>query len=138
MSSFIVQHSFHDFQIPQRETDGHVSLTKMAAAYPAKKISHFLANGGTKEFLDALSSNAGIPALELLSSTVGGDHGGTWAHPQVAVKFAAWLSPEFEVWATGTLLQVLTGTLPPMQPVEPLKQIGPSVEERLLMLVKSM
>ena len=34
------------------------------------------------------------------------------SNPDISIKFAAWLSPEFEVWAMQTLRQVISGEIP--------------------------
>lgn len=32
---------------------------------------------------------------------------GTWVHERLALKFAAWLSPKFELWVYDTIMQVM-------------------------------
>ncbi|NER92254.1 KilA-N domain-containing protein [Moorena sp. SIO3A2] len=41
---------------------------------------------------------------------------GVWCHPELAIKCAAWISPEFEVWAMRTLRQVIEGGFTPNSP----------------------
>ena len=82
----------------------------MAKAYPRKRMSDFLSAKQTNAYLEALSSDTGISVSQLLTVNKGNSASfdqGTWAHAEVAVKFAAWLSPEFEVWAMRTLVQVI-------------------------------
>jgi hypothetical protein len=88
----------------------------MAKAYPRKKLNDFLRNKQTKAYVEALSVNTGIPALELIEVKVGGIHSGTWAHPDLSVKFAAWLSPELEVWAMRTLFELISDRAKAVQP----------------------
>lgn len=39
--------------------------------------------------------------------TVTGPSGGTWLHPKMAVKFARWLSVDFEIWCDIQIEQIL-------------------------------
>lgn len=112
MALDILQHDYNGLAIPQRAKDGYVCLTAMAQPFN-KKVNHFLVLKQTKAFLSALSSDTGIPASALIVVLKGGSSGnqGTWAHPDVSIKFAAWLSPEFEVWAMRTLRQILSGEI---------------------------
>jgi hypothetical protein len=113
MDNSIVRHDYNGLAIPQRAKDGYVNLTAMAKTH-GKKINHFLALNQTKDYLEALSADTGIPASELLVVQKGGvpELQGTWAHPDVSIKFAAWLSPQLEVWAMRTLRQVINGEIP--------------------------
>lgn len=44
-----------------------------------------------------------------ISQTRGGrGKQGTWVHPQLALKLAAWLNPEFEVWVYATIEKLFT------------------------------
>lgn len=127
----ILTHEHNGFIIPQRKSDGYVSLTKMAAAYPNKKMNNFLRSESTNAYLEALSENTRISVFNLVQ-VVQGRNGGTWAHPEISIKFAAWLSPEFEVWAMQTLLRVMAGR---QQPQSSTKQTdGPTTEQVLQML----
>ena len=49
--------------IPQRITDGYFNATAMCRS-AGKKISHYLSNSTTRDFIQELSSNAGIPASD--------------------------------------------------------------------------
>jgi len=133
-TSAIQTHQFNSFSIPQRESDGYVSLTRMAEAYPSKKMNNFLRSKQTNAYLEALSVNTQKSVLDLITTNVGGSHSGTWAHPEVSVKFAAWLSPEFEVWAMRTLVKVINGNTP--QP-EPKYLPGPTIAEQMHMMKES-
>jgi hypothetical protein len=46
---------------------------------------------------------------KIVKQTYGGRHSGTWMHRILAVKFAAWLSPEFELWVYRTVDEILFG-----------------------------
>jgi hypothetical protein len=72
-----------------------INATQMAKPFE-KKAAHFLRMEQTQEFIEVLESK-----LKLRNSTFkivkGRHHSGTWMHQKLALKFAAWLSPEFEL-----------------------------------------
>jgi hypothetical protein len=84
----------------QRDVDNFVNLTQMAKPY-GKKVNHWMENDSTKDYLNALSSEVGIPASQLVVSLKGNSskfEQGSWAHPLVAIAFAQRLNPKFHVW----------------------------------------
>jgi len=80
----------------QVRKDGCINGTQLCKA-GNKRIGHFLELKQTKEYLQALSSNIGIPILKLITANVGGEHSGTWVHRKVAYHLAQWVSPFFAV-----------------------------------------
>jgi len=93
----LVQHSFHNIEISQREKDGYLLGTEMCKV-KTKKINDYTRLGSTILFLKALSTDTGIPVSVLIQTLKGGSGlQGTWIHPKVAINFAQWLSPEFAV-----------------------------------------
>jgi hypothetical protein len=103
-----------------------VNATEMAKIF-GKQVNHFTATDNTKAFIEAFikkQNNANsrdlnieteeyIPVktgiyseAELIKSS---QKGGTWMHRVLALKFAAWLSPDFEVWIYETIDEVLFG-----------------------------
>ncbi len=96
---------FNGHQIEFTRGDAFVNLTKMCEPY-GKRPGDFLAIGPTKEFLAALAEEFNsLPAALVVK--VEGKNGGTWAHRRIAIKCAAWLNSDFEVWMirmTGNIL----------------------------------
>ena len=84
----------------------------------------FHQNGSTKAFLDVLATNVGNPTLNLIKSERGGYHTGTWVHPQVAIKLAAWCSPEFEVAVTDLVLRYSRGEVTTEESRQTAEQLG--------------
>ena len=86
-----------------------VNATQMAKPF-GKLPAHFLANQQTKEFLDVLHSRYrnSDNASEILRVVQGGVEQGTWMHQKLALKFAGWLSPEFELWVYDRIEELLT------------------------------
>lgn len=92
------------------EAKGKVNLTKIAKACD-RELKHWLELDQTQEFLTAFSE-VGRNDLEKnqgLTIVRGGNkEQGTWACREIALKFAMWISPSFEVWcikALDTLFQ---------------------------------
>lgn len=67
-----------------------------------RSAGEYLSRGKTKEFITELK------VLNPVTEKINGDNIGTWLHKDVALDFAAWLSPEFQTW----LLRIINGILP--------------------------
>ena len=74
--------------------------------------------GKTKQFLEILSSETGIPLTELIMKGTGNCFGKkdnnkeTWVHPQVAINIAQWISPKFAVMVSEWIYELcITGKL---------------------------
>ena len=74
--------------------DVSVNATDMIRSFPNKRISDFTNLSQTQDFISLLSLKTGNTVIK---SEVG-RYGGTWMHRKLALKFAAWLSAEFEMW----------------------------------------
>lgn len=81
-----------------------VNATEMAKAFN-KHAKHFLENDQTKDFIAVLEAKVGFPTLTV---NHGGSNPGTWMHQKLALKFAAWLSPDFELWVYDRIEELLT------------------------------
>lgn len=92
--------------IQRRQVDGYVNATAMCKAN-GRHLPHYLANGRTTDYLQALSGSVGIPT-DLLKVSIGNGLNhlrGTWVHPRLAVDLARWISPGFAVWMDGWFLE---------------------------------
>ncbi len=88
-----------------------VNATQMAKIFDAK-VNHFLENDGTRAFIKAClnNRNSGFLKVEKEEDLVTSKQkSGTWMHRVLALKFAAWLSPDFEVWVYMTIDFMLFG-----------------------------
>lgn len=94
----IITYEVNSVSIGQRSEDGYLNLTKMAKAN-GKLIADYLRLESTKEFLNELSVDMGIPISSLVEVVKGGSRleQGTWAHPEVAIDCAQWCSAKFRV-----------------------------------------
>lgn len=87
-----------------------VNATEMAKMFPNKRMSDFLQNQGTEEFLNECLKNGnsrylGVENREDLVTSV--QKSGTWMHRVLALKFASWLNPAFELWVYMTIDRLL-------------------------------
>ncbi|OKO96209.1 DNA-binding protein [Xenorhabdus eapokensis] len=67
--------------------------------------------------LDSTSSASRTKVLRFvkrtgLVKTKAGSQGGTWLHPKLAVRFARWLSVDFEIWCDEQIDALIRGTQP--------------------------
>lgn len=88
-----------------------VNATEMAKAFD-KNVGHFMENESTRRFLDACLNNRNSDYLGIKSEEdliISRQKSGTYMHRILALKFAAWLSPDFEVWVFSTIEQILFG-----------------------------
>jgi len=114
--NFIINR-FANINIRQRSNDGYVSATDMCKVNANKNLSDFLKNKDTLEYLDALQADIksnpklDFSSLKLVEIYRGGNHPGTWIHPEVAIKLAGWISKEFEVKVNRWVLRFLYGDL---------------------------
>jgi hypothetical protein len=82
-----------------------VNATEMAKIF-GKRIDVFLKSDHANEFINVLEftpfgGNSSPLKREEIIQTKG--QSGTWMHRILALKFAAWLDPKFEVWVFTTI-----------------------------------
>lgn len=97
----------------EQNNDILVNATEMAKVF-GKKTELFLKSENTKAFIGVLirQPNGGrIKNLERKDIIQNRGRNGVYFHRLLAIKFAAWLSPEFEVWVFSTIESVLFGEL---------------------------
>lgn len=95
--------SFNDNPVTFR-ADHFVNASEMAKPF-GKQPAHFLRLKQTQSFMLALqyaNSHSEVVRVEN-----GGKNPGTWMHEKLALKFAAWLSPEFELWVFDRIQELL-------------------------------
>lgn len=124
---YLFQETQINFLLNGTDQNVMINATEMAKAF-GKRIDHFLETKSTKDFISALeftaftvnSINNSSPEfsqydknskskrpLETIISTHG--QNGTLFCEELALKFAAWLSPEFEVWVYSQIKEITFG-----------------------------
>ena len=88
-----------------------VNATQMAKIF-GKEVARFMENDSTENFIQAClktrnSAFLNIQNREDLYTSV--QKTGTWMHRILALKFAAWLDPDFEVWVYSTMDKIVFG-----------------------------
>ena len=98
------------YQLEYREEDGFINITNLCKA-GGKEFKNWNKNDKTKRFLDVLSSSVLIRTDEIIKYESGSIYERcTWAHPQVAINIAQWISPEFDVLVSKWVYEImLTG-----------------------------
>ena len=94
-----------------KENDMMINATEMAKIF-GKQVEAFMRNDDTKNFIQAClkSENSrflGVENEEDLYTSA--QKSGTWMHRVLALKFAAWLNSDFEVWVYSTIESLLFG-----------------------------
>lgn len=102
-----------------------INATEMARPF-RKQIGHFLALQGTRDYILLLESryrdsDIGGTARDVLRVIKGGvpELQGTWMDEKLALKFAAWLSPEFELWVYDRIQELITTGSTRLQGIPP-------------------
>jgi len=130
------QNNLHTLLQP-RETDGYFNATLMCKAY-GKHLPHWLSNQATKDVVNALSLEVGIPTSKLIEVVRGrGDkvQQGTWVHPDLAVQLAQWLDPSFALFVSRLVRDWFANHNKPKQPALP--ETYEAALEQLLETVRS-
>lgn len=97
--SNIIKHQFNGMDI-SFEGKEKVSLTDMWKASGSVETQHpkfWLGNDEPKRFMNKLAENLNVTPSYLLN-VKRGKYGGTWAHWQIALAYAQYLSPEFHMF----------------------------------------
>lgn len=81
-----------------------INATEMLKVFPKKRMNDFTNSKQTQAFIEVLEGKTEIPVLVV---NHGGKHPGTWMHETLALKFAAWLSPDFELWVYERIKELL-------------------------------
>lgn len=99
--------TYGESQIRTR-SDEKVNLTDMwkaSGADPERRPGDWLAQDGTRRFCEYLADTVPGGIENLAEKSRGGATGGgaTWAHWQLAIAYARYLSPAFHVWCNEVI-----------------------------------
>jgi len=108
-------YNYDGYQISFAFEDSSKMINATMMAKPFKKYpADFLRLKQTKLFIAALEKRYGNPhnenSREILRIIQAGDAKlqGTWMDEKLALKFAAWLNPDFELWVWDRIYELLT------------------------------
>jgi hypothetical protein len=90
-----------------------INATEMAKIFD-KQVNEFTSSDRTKAFIASCLKNGnsrflGFNIEKEEDLVVSRQRNGTWMHRLLALKFAAWLNPDFEVWVYCTIEHLLFG-----------------------------
>jgi hypothetical protein len=121
MNTQILKYNDQEVEFEFNKQNVMVNATEMAKIF-GKQVNHFMDTDGTRKFIDAcLKFNSrkngnseyknspffGIEKEDDL--IISNQKSGTWMHRILALKFAAWLNPAFELWVYATIENLLFG-----------------------------
>lgn len=113
MSARIIPFDYEG-QAVRFNADGWLHATEIAERF-GKEPAQWLRLDSTKEYIERLSehmdkSNMGKSHITLVKTRRGNTStSGTWLHPKLAVKFARWLSVDFEIWCDEQIDALVSG-----------------------------
>lgn len=132
--SQLTQFNYEGQNITFEFADGNkmINATEMARPF-GKRVNNFLQNKQTQEYVEILQErywNSSIgKKREILRVVKGGNPAlqGTWMDEKLALKFAAWLSPRFELWVYDRIFELLTTGKTSLKSVQPASSIVKSI-----------
>lgn len=115
MDTNILRYDFNGQSVEFNFTHGNVMVnaTQMAKLFD-KQVTVFLRSEETKSFIAAClrSDNCHFSNVKTEEQLVTiNQRNGTFMHRVLALKFAAWLDPDFELWVFSTIDEILFGNL---------------------------
>ncbi|WP_095115042.1 KilA-N domain-containing protein [Pseudomonas sp. Irchel 3F3] len=95
----------HDYQGQAISIDQEGWINASVAGFSfEKEPSEWLNLELTQEYISGFARRAGLAFDSLVELRRGNDRTrGTWLHPKLAIKFARWLSIDFEIWLESEL-----------------------------------
>ncbi|MGK7892701.1 MAG: KilA-N domain-containing protein [Xenococcus sp. (in: cyanobacteria)] len=133
-----IKHQIGELEVLQRINDGYINATQLCKAYfkltgRKREPREWFETDRANRFIELVSDQTGISPFDLYRVKKGGRDAGTWIHPDLAVAFASWLSPEFELKVSRWVQEWMATGKNPINP-EPIVEtsivpIEPSLEE---------
>lgn len=101
-----------------RDEGDFLCLTDMwraAEAEPSKRPAKWLETEAGKEFAEFIADSQGVAMADILRREHGnpqvGEGGATWAHWQLGMAYAKYLSPAFHAWCNDVVRKVMQGAV---------------------------
>jgi hypothetical protein len=115
--------------------DEMLSLTDMwraAGSDDARRPANWTRKDGA-DFIEHMKAVLNVPHGHIISAQRGRGVGETWAHWQIALAYAKYLSPEFHMWCNTVVREYMEGSLshPAFDSTRFVRQIEAIVEARL-------
>jgi len=108
---FLYQEAQIHFLVNGTQKEMMINATEMAKPF-GKRLDHFLRSQHAKSFISEIEKrneftpNGGNSLAKILESR---GQNGTYFCEELALKFAAWLDPAFELWVYSTIKDITFG-----------------------------
>ena len=105
MTAQVLKYNDQEVEFLFNDVNVMVNATQMARIF-GKDVPDFLILKQTEEFINEClkNQNSGFLNIEKKDDLViSKQKSGTWMHRILALKFAAWLNPAFELWVYATI-----------------------------------
>ncbi|MCO6537797.1 MAG: KilA-N domain-containing protein [Gilliamella sp.] len=93
------------------------ALHKASGGKDAKRPKAWLATKSTQELIEELRQNSAF-GQEIITVTKGGISSGTFAHELLAISYAGWISPKFQLTVNQVFLDYKKGELTPTPKID--------------------
>lgn len=93
-----------------RPNDDYVNATNWSRAF-GKEWRKYKQSQRCKKTVKVLTDDLDSP-ISAVIETKRGKHSETWVHPEIAIDFAEWLSPEFSSFVKRIFIRYLKGDRP--------------------------
>lgn len=118
-----IEHQVGDLAVTQRINDGYINANLLTKAYEKqtgkyRNPNSWFERDRTIQYLELLSDKTGIEVYDLVQKKGSTKNSEVWLHPKLAISFAMWLSPEFEMMVSDWVEQWLfSGQIPIESPI---------------------
>ncbi|MEB0091799.1 KilA-N domain-containing protein [Pseudomonas sp. CCI4.2] len=109
MSATIIPFDYEGHTV-RFNADGWINATEAAARF-GKEPAQWLRLPDAIRYLEGLERTYGKITYVKTSRARADRGGGTWIHPRLAVKFARWLSVDFEIWCDEQVDALVRGEI---------------------------
>lgn len=109
-----------------------INATEMSKSFYPKKVNGFLRLRQTQDFIKVYEKRCADSRIgnefKALRVVKGGNPAlqGTWMAEKLALKFAAWLSPDFELWVYDRIAELLKTGTTSIQSIRKEEQLSPA------------
>jgi len=117
MSKNTFEYNGQVIEFDTRGSEVMVNATQMAKIY-GRNVHEFLRNEQTKSFIATCLKSENSRFLNVNTEddiVTSKQKSGTFMHRVLALKFAAWLNPDFELWVYSTIDDILFGSYREME-----------------------
>ena len=126
MCKSILVERFDGNPVEFQSGDAFVNITSMCAQF-GRRPADFLGLPASRRFLSELFEALGVlPECLVSLKNADGlcDMQHVWAHPDLALECARWLSPRLTIWCHATIRRILSAQGGDVSAVEPARRNG--------------